>query len=121
MDTFPNSSLSSLELIRMISKEVGDRYEPFVAELMKNGMQLPSIYRDWQGIDSEFCVVLIHYSMEHTKDRTLMLPSFSKGEVSAVYRRVHGVYSAACQSIKLPFVPCIKGLATVLMKQPKRW
>lgn len=129
-------SLSTLELIRIVASVLDtDRaYEKFVEELMNHRFQIPqvgpgpvfdgsssqkgpSVYYGWEGIDSEFCVMLIHYSIEHMKGKTLVLSSFKKPIVSVIYSRVYDVYGSACQSIKLPFIPCIKGLGTVLRKR----
>lgn len=129
-------SLSTLELVRVVALVLDkDRsYEKFVDELMAHRFQIPdvssgpvfdgsgnqrgqSVYYGWEGVDSEFCIMLIHYSVEHMKGKTLVLSSFKKSVVSVIYSRVYDVYGSACQSIKLPFIPCIKGLGTVLRKR----
>jgi hypothetical protein len=122
-------SLSTLELIRIVdsvfsslsvSSVKGEEkaYETFVEELMSPGnkMLIPNIYNRWEGIDSQFCVVLIHYAMEYTKGRMVSLPSFKKQTIVPVLIRVYNHYSGVCQSARFPFVPCIKGLATILSK-----
>jgi len=83
---------------------------------MTNKFLIPVIYKGWKDIDSELCVVLIHYSVEHVRGRTVLLPSFGKSIVGRVLAQIYAHYTAVCQSTGLPFVPCIKGLATVLRK-----
>jgi len=120
-------SLSTVEMVRLIVTALGAApgtssrpvYEVFVDELMENKFLVPNVYKGWKEIDSIFCVVLLHYAVENVRGRTVALRSFPKEVVVKVLTQVYARYMAVCQSIGLPFVPCMKGLATVLQKGKK--
>lgn len=118
--------LSTLEIMRVVFSVVGPvgkssaGYQKFVSEVMGCGLIVGDEYAGWSGIDSKLCVVLIHLAVEHSKEDTFELPSFTKKVVSRVYALIYLEYEKACRGMGLSFVPCMKGLSTILKRAGMR-
>ena len=118
-------SLSTLELLKvvdaiLVSKGYADSLEAcntFVEEVMKCGIQVPSIFSGWCGMDSRFCAAVVCISISYTKGTLVELPSFKKTVVSAVLLSVYTQYAKECGRLGLSFVPCVKGLTTILKRR----
>jgi hypothetical protein len=112
-------NLGILELLRIVAGVVPD-YQQFVSEAARCDFIAGEEYAGWNGIDCKLCVILIHLAVEHSKSNTYYLPSFTKKSVSTVYTALYLEYEKACRNVGLPFVPCTKGLSTILKRADKR-
>ena len=122
---FLKMSLSTYELVKIVdsvlaSKGYSDSCKmcsTFVDEVMNSGIQVPDIFKGWNGMNSRFCAVVVCISNEHVRGNTPVLPSFKKDVVGAVLTEVHAQYAKACKSSGFSFVPCTKGLLTILKRK----
>ena len=118
-----SGALTTLELVRLIAAHTDGNndtthYQKFITEAVKCGFIAGDEFDGWKGIDSKLCVILIHLSIEHVKNRnTFELPSFTKKVVSNVYSMIYTEYEKACQEMRWTFVPCIKGLSTLIKRK----
>jgi hypothetical protein len=115
-------TLSTLALIKSIDSVLASKgfedsvgaCNTFVEEVMSGDVQVPGILNGWCGMDSRFCPTLVFISVDHVKGKTADIPSFKKAVVSAVLNEIYALYSKACGEQKFRFVPCVRGLVTIL-------
>jgi hypothetical protein len=105
-------SLSMNSLLSLI-----EQYEVFMNDLIKYSMVVGNVFKDWMGIDCKLCVVLIHLSYQHkTKGDTYVPSGITKKEAIKVCEAIWIIYESVCREAGLKFVPCVKGLSTILSR-----
>lgn len=104
--------LSTLSLITLIAS-VTPNYKSIMNAVCRYEFCASSVLEGWNGIDSIPCVTLIHLS----EKKTHIPRGIDRKTMVAIYQLVWDTYSKVCTESGLPFVPCMKGLTTLLLKR----
>jgi hypothetical protein len=115
------STLSLLILINSHMKN-SPNFKQLIEEICDYPLIMHPIFEGWQGMDSKLSVVLVHLAFQHTHDetRTHYFQSCNQRMIKEIYAEVYAFYVNACQNIRIPFVPNINGLKTILENRKKR-
>ena len=106
--------LSTLSIVTLIAS-TSSQYKRVVDAISQYEFFASYALDGWNGIDSIPCVVLIHLAHKHMIRKDTYVPKMiDKKTMTLVYQAIWDVYTRACNESNLPFVPCIKGLTTIL-------
>ena len=116
LEILSKKMLSMLSLLTIVNQHESNCVS-FMMDL-SGLMIIPSVYKDWGGIDSSLCVILLHHTHQHmTKKKTLVPKSTTKQKAIKIYIDVWNIYEAVCKENGLSFVPCMNGLSTIILKR----
>jgi hypothetical protein len=109
--------LSTISLIQVIDGACLNPRE-LADEICQYPLAMHPIFNEWQGMDSKLSVILIHLSHQYTQDNKVeCFRSCDKRTIMLIYQEVYEIYKGACQNARIPFVPNINGLKTILERR----
>lgn len=110
--------LSTLSLLQTISQFAS--YREVALSLIEYPMLVNPIFKDWCGIDSTFCVILLALSIENNQEGKRRFTHVPKGTdkktMVKIYKAIWNIYEQCCKDKEFKFIPCLSGLSTILSR-----